>query len=479
MYMKATPPQLDEPTRLDPLAAVEQAAPPQLVLVADDDPHVRQLLELVLSDDGYEVISASNGHELVRMAQEHTPGLMLVDLMMPQMDGFEAIRQMRNDSRTAHIPMLILTARSLTGDVVTGFETGADDYIAKPFNISELLARVKSHLRRAAQRPVLNPLTGLPSGVLLSQELRRRLAQQSAFALLYADLDNFKVFNDTYGFSRGDRAILLVAGIIQRVIAAHGNADDFIGHIGGDDFAVLTTPDRSKVLCHAIIDAFDDEIRGLYSPEDRQRGYFSAVDRHGVLRRFGLMSISIGVVSSQRRRYAEEEEFTRIAAEMKHYAKTRPGSSFAVDKRAANQNTDIERRGARQRAVLIVSDDSSLRVVLRTTLQEEGYLVMEADNAEILRQPILADDRPPLIIADAQLGAPLWALCGTCMAASVKSLFVVLAHDDDDVAQARTAGAAMCLRQPLPLAEIVACVDQLITAACELDEETPPVDNRE
>jgi diguanylate cyclase (GGDEF)-like protein len=480
MYTKATPTQRDEPTTQATMAAAEQTAVlQQRVLVADDDPHVRQLLELVLSDDGYEVISASNGHELVRMAQEHTPGLILVDLMMPQMDGFEAIRQMRNDSRTAHIPMLILTARSLTGDVVTGFETGADDYIAKPFNISELLARVKSHLRRAAQRPVLNPLTGLPSGVLLSQELRRRLAQQSAFALLYADLDNFKVFNDTYGFSRGDRAIILVASILQRVLATHGNAEDFIGHIGGDDFAVLTTPERSKVICRAVISVFDDEIRSLYSPEDRVRGYFSAVDRHGVLRRFGLMSISIGVVSSERRSYAEEEEFTRIAAEMKHYAKTRPGSTFAVDKRAAKQSTDIERRGARQRAVLIVSDDSSLRVVLRTTLQEDGYLVMEADNAEILRQPILADDRPPIMIADAQLGEPLWALCTSCIPASAKSLLVVLAHDDDHVAQARVAGAAMCLRQPLPLAEIVACVDQLITAACDLDEETPPVDNRE
>jgi len=477
MYTKATPTQLNEPTTQAAMAAAEPTVPPpQLVLVADDDPHVRQLLELVLGDDGYEVISASNGHELIRMAQEHTPGLILVDLMMPQMDGFEAIRQMRNDSRTAHIPMVILTARSRSGDIVTGFETGADDYIAKPFNISELLARVKGHLRRAAQRPVLNPLTGLPSGVLLSQELRRRLAQQSAFALLYADLDNFKVFNDTYGFSCGDRAILLLASILQRVLAVHGNADDFIGHIGGDDFAVLTTPDRSRALCRAIVDVFDDEIRSLYSPEDQLRGYFSAVDRHGVLRRFGLMSISIGVVSSERRSFAEEEEFTRIAAEMKHYAKTRAGSSFAIDKRAANQDMDIERRGARQRAVLIVSQDSSLRAVLRTTLQEDGYLVLEADNAEILRQSSAAEDRPPLLIADAQLGEPLWALC-TERAASAKSPLVVLAYDDDDVAQARAVGATMCLRQPLPLAEIVACVDQLITAACELDEETNPADS--
>jgi DNA-binding response OmpR family regulator len=124
--------------------------PHQRVLIADDDPNIRQLLELTLRGDGYDVICASNGHELVRLAQERVPGLILVDLVMPYMDGYEAIRQMRNDTRTAHIPMLILTARSRSGDIVTGFESGADDYIAKPFDIAELLARVRSHLRRAA-----------------------------------------------------------------------------------------------------------------------------------------------------------------------------------------------------------------------------------------------------------------------------------------------------------------------------------------
>ena len=157
----------------------EQATTPHWrVLIADDDPYIRQLLELALGDDGYEVISAIDGHELVRLAQDRAPSLILVDLAMPRMDGYEAIRQMRNDTRTAHIPMLILTARTGAKDVVIGFDTGADDYIAKPFDITELLARVKSHLRRSTQRPVLNPLTGLPGGVLLSQALRHRLARK-------------------------------------------------------------------------------------------------------------------------------------------------------------------------------------------------------------------------------------------------------------------------------------------------------------
>jgi diguanylate cyclase (GGDEF)-like protein len=451
---------------------IESTTPPQpRVLIADDDPYIRQLLEIALDDEGYEVISAIDGHELVRMAQDCAPNLILIDLSMPRMDGYEAIRQMRNDTRTAHIPMLILTARSEAQDIVTGFESGADDYIAKPFDISELLARVKSHLRRSTQRPVLNPLTGLPGGLLLSQVLRQRLAANSPFALLYADLDNFKAFNDIYGFSRGDQAILFLANTIQKVMAEHGNPSDFIGHIGGDDFAMLTTPDRAEPICRALIATFDDEVRQLYNSEDRQRGYISGADRYGILRRFDLMSISIGVVSTLRRSFRDEETLTRVAAEMKHHAKERPGSAYAVDQRAQTQNASVERRRMRSRALLIVSDDTSLCAVLRSTLCDVGYMVQEAADTDVARRRIEATEGPALVLADAQLGAPLWDLC-TTQASSQRSLaIVVLAYDAKDCARAQaTAGVTACLQLPLPLAEIVACVERL-TNSDELADE--------
>jgi DNA-binding response OmpR family regulator len=444
--------------------------PHQRVLVADDDPSIRQLLELTLRSDGYDVICASNGHELVRLAQERVPGLILVDLVMPQMDGYEAIRQMRNDTRTAHIPMLILTARSRSGDIVIGFETGADDYIAKPFDINELLARVKSHLRRSAQRPVLNPLSGAPGGVLFSQELRHRLVRGAPLALVYADLDNFKAFNDAYGFSRGDRAILLLAGIIQNILAMRGNPDDFIGHIGGDDFAVLTTPDRVDAICSALIATFDREVLQLYHPDDRRRGYLSAADRHGILRRFKLMSISIGVVTSERRAFSDEEEFTRVAAEMKHFAKAQSGSGYAVDQRVVRQRASTERRSARHRGILIVSEEGSLRAVLRSILQGDNYPVQEVEDVESLRRR-LDDDPPALVLADAQLGAPLWALCTARAGTRRCPPIVVLAHDDDEIALARAAGATACLQQPLPLADIVTCVGHMLNGPCDPNED--------
>jgi DNA-binding response OmpR family regulator len=146
------------------------------IFVADDDPALCLLLRETLQDAGYDVTIASNGDELVRMAQDQPPDLILVDLMMPLMDGFEAIRQLRNDTRTSHLPMIILTARSTSSEVVTGFDSGADDYIVKPYDIDVLLARIRSHLRRAAQLPVRNPLTGMPGNVLLQAELERQLS---------------------------------------------------------------------------------------------------------------------------------------------------------------------------------------------------------------------------------------------------------------------------------------------------------------
>jgi DNA-binding response OmpR family regulator len=455
----------DRPMQHDDSAG-QTFAPHQRVLVADDDPGIRQLLELTLRSDGYDVICASNGHELVQLAQERVPGLILVDLVMPYMDGYEAIRQMRNDTRTAHIPMLILTARSRTGDIVVGFDTGADDYIAKPFDIAELLARVRSHLRRAAQRPVLNPLTGVPGGVLLSQELRHRLAGGQPLALLYADLDNFKAFNDAYGFSRGDRAILLLAGIIQNVLAAHGNPNDFVGHIGGDDFAVLTAPSCVDPICRKLIATFDREVLQLYHPDDRRRGFLSAADRHGILRRFNLMSISIGVVTSKQRTFSDEEEITRVAAEMKHFAKAQPGSSYAVDQRVLRRHTATERRSARHRGLVIASDDAPLRAVLLSTLQGNSYPVQEITSIDALRQR-LESDPPALVLADAQLGEALWTLCAECTGRRHHPPIVVLAHDNEEVARARSAGATACLQEPLPLADIVACVAHLLQGQCE------------
>ncbi len=382
------------------------------ILIADDEPAVRQLLELVLRSQGYEVFVTQNGDQLVRTAQEWIPDLVIVDLMMPQMDGYEAIRQLRNDTRTAHVPMLILTARSTAEDVVTGFDTGADDYVTKPFNIPELLARIRAHLRRAAQTPVHNPLTGLAGNVLLTEELKYRLRNDSSFALLYVDLDNFKAFNDTYGPARGDRLIKLVADVLVEVVQQHGAPSDFIGHIGGDDFAVLTTPDRLDAICQGVIALFDKRVRDLYDPDDLARGYLRGVDRQGVPRNFLITTISIGVVTNRRRRFADYDEVSRIAAEMKQYAKQLPGSTYAVDIRGiSEQAVERDRRGAPPPPVLIVSADAPLRNIITPLLDEMDLRALDAPTVLDAERLLAYHPETALVIVDARVGKQVRDFC--------------------------------------------------------------------
>ena len=430
------------------------------ILIADDELAVRQLLELVLVGQGYEVALAANGAQLVRMAQERVPDLVLVDLMMPQLDGYEAIRQLRNDTRTAHLPMLILTAKSTLDDVVTGFETGADDYITKPFNIPELVARIKGHLRRASQQPVRNPLTGLPGNVLLTEELKYRLNQTEPFAYLYVDLDNFKAFNDTYGPARGDRVIKLLADVLTEMVDAHGSGTDFIGHIGGDDFAVLTTPEKLEPLCKAVMTAFDQRVRLLYDEGDLARGYLQGIDRQGIMRRFPLVSLSIGVATNRNRAFADYEELSRVAAEMKQFAKQESGSSFAVDVRSSPDGAvSEERRGSKLPVVLLIAPDSPLRRALRSYLHQQGQRVLEA--AGLLEANALLQQvpEPDLIVADAQLGAELWELSETLQLDLPDVPLLAIADSDSAAAAARAHGFALVLRQPVEAAAFHAATE--------------------
>lgn len=433
------------------------------ILVADDEKSVRQLLDLVLRGQGYEVTLAQDGDQLVRAAQEQVPDLVLVDLMMPGLDGYEAIRQLRNDTRTAHIPMLILTARSTPNDVVVGFESGADDYITKPFNIPELLARIKGHLRRASQRSVRNPLTDLPGNVLITEEVKYRIRRGDPFAFLYFDLDNFKAFNDTYGPARGDRVIRLVAEVLIEASQSHGHPSDFIGHIGGDDFAVLTIPDVVDALCRTVIATFDERVRQLYDPEDLKRGYLQGVDRQGFARRFPIITISIGGVTTEQRRFHDYDEVSRVAADMKQYAKQQAGSTYAIDvrdPRAAAISGD--RRGKQLPTVMLISPDAELQMLLRGALDVAGYRVLEAPGVPEAHGLLAHEFQPTLIAADAQIGALLWEFADHLQVVSPEVPLLVLSARGDDEARALSHGARAFLLHPFQVQQFIAAVERLV-----------------
>ena len=304
------------------------------LLVVDDDPFIARLLEIELRAAGYDVRVAADGAMAFEAAQERCPDLVLADVMMPNMDGFELTRRLRQDPRTASVSVIMLTARGLSADKLEGFAIGADDYIVKPFDTPELLARIRGVLRRSRDTRTQSPLTGLPGNVRIEEEIDARIDRNEAFAILYADLDHFKAFNDHYGFMRGDQVIQTTARLIgDAAREATGNAA-FVGHVGGDDFVVVVSPDHASLVAEAIVSAFDAAAPGFYDDIDRERGFVEVTNRRGELQRFGMITVSIGVASTDRRVFQHYAEAVALATEMKQYTKGSATSSWAMDRRS-------------------------------------------------------------------------------------------------------------------------------------------------
>jgi diguanylate cyclase (GGDEF)-like protein len=317
----------------DQLVDQSETAGGESLLVADDDPFIARLLEIELRAAGYDVRVASDGNQALELAQDRSPDLVLADVMMPNMDGFELTRRLRQDPRTATVSIIMLTARGLSADKLEGFAIGADDYIVKPFDTPELLARIRGVLRRAKEMRAQSPLTGLPGNVRIEEEIDQLVESGREFALLYADLDHFKAYNDHYGFMRGDQVIQATSSLLEEVSREVTGAEAFVGHVGGDDFVLIVSPDKATDVAEAVVARFDAEIPLLYDSDDRERGYVEVANRRGELQRFPLLSISIGIATTERRAYAHYAEAVAIATEMKTFTKSTAGSSWALDRR--------------------------------------------------------------------------------------------------------------------------------------------------
>jgi diguanylate cyclase (GGDEF)-like protein len=313
-------------------------------LIADDDEDIRAFLDVVLDLAGFDVIQARDGVEALELVHAHAPDVVVLDVMMPRMDGMEALRRLRVDARTGHIPVLMLTAKAQREDTIAGLDSGADDYITKPFDADELLARIGSALRRAEQQRTRNPLTGLPGNESILTELQGRIGRGEPFALLYVDLDQFKPFNDHYGFLRGDDALRALADLLREVQDELGDPTSFVGHVGGEDFVLIVHPDVAEQISIEICNRFDVLAPTFYDPADASAGSIEVADRRGVAQRFGLLSLSIGIASSDRREFAHQGEAVAAATEMKRYAKSRGqgGSNYAFDRRSEEDGVEIE-----------------------------------------------------------------------------------------------------------------------------------------
>lgn len=440
------------------------------ILFADDDAALRQLLQAILEEHGFDVVAVPSGEALVRAAVSGQPDLLLIDVNMPLMDGLEAVRQLRNDTRTSHLPMLLLTARTQSDEVVIGFESGADDYIPKPFDADELVARIKANLRRQARVPILNPLTQLPGNKAIAEEVEQRITTGELFGLLYFDFDNFKALNDAYGPARGDRVIKLLATILREMHAASDD-DIFVGHIGGDDFIAITTPGNMERISHEVMDRFDRDVLAFYDPTDKQRGYLRGVDRFGMPRRFPIVSVSIGGVTNEQRTFAGYEDVSAMATEMKSYAKKFAGSAYAINGRTHDLPVaPAEERRGQPLTIVVVSPEPLLHDALQPLLHD-GRCRAIAFNAVPSMDEIL-DHFPDLVTLNvADPGC--WAMAVALRESRPALPLVIASPNSEDEHRAWACGAYAFIAEPFPPEYYRACVAQLL----RLNERIPPTDS--
>jgi len=282
---------------------------------------------------GVTVVATSDAATVEALALRSLPLLLLVEGDAPDGNGLALCQRLKADPFTAIVPVAVLAGRHGTDDVQRWFEAGADEYLSPLFEPAERRRRLDALLIRTERGMSVQPSTRLPGSSEIEREIRRWLESGQIFAVCYADLDYFKEFNDRYSYYEGDRVIVLVSRILHDVVKGLLGGGGFVGHIGGDDFICVMPLGRVNEVCTEILDVFDAIIPYQYSEQDRRAGYYFGKDRRGQLHQVPLMTLSIGIVTNEHRRFTHPAQVSELATEMKAYAKTLPGSVFVVDRR--------------------------------------------------------------------------------------------------------------------------------------------------
>ena len=306
----------------------------QRILLVDDEPHLVKVIKTRLENAGYAVIAARTGEEALRLVEEEKPDLIILDIVMPDIDGFQICNTLRSQFKTRHIPIIFLSAMRGVEDKIRGFNIGADDFLTKPFVSGELLARVNNILIKNSALKLCSPLTGLPGNVLIRQETARRIANGGSYSWLYFDLDHFKEYNDHYGFLQGDEVIQFVSETLVEALEKKGNGNDFLGHIGGDDFIIISTVDKAEEIARYVIRKMEDDSFRFFSDKELRVGYYVHKRRDGEEIKIPTqLAVTVAVISSDVAEYKHPAQISSHAAQVKNYGKTIPGSVIVYNRR--------------------------------------------------------------------------------------------------------------------------------------------------
>lgn len=302
------------------------------ILLADDSPAILALVSETLREAGFSIIEAHDGQEAIDKTYKENPDLLILDYEMPQKSGFEVVSEVRSRTGYLHTPIIIFTANTEKSTKMQGLGLDIDDYLTKPADGDEIVARVKLLLKRNKQKMDCNPLTRLPGNPSIQARVEEALSSGRTFAVLYCDLNNFKSFNDKYGFEAGDRVLKQTSEIL--VQAARQDANSFVGHIGGDDFIIVCDFDKAEPIAREITKNIDALAPSLYDAQDREQGFMQAKNRKGELETFNFLAIGIGIVHNTKRSLTSFAQVSHIGAELKCLAKQHPkGSYYVLDRR--------------------------------------------------------------------------------------------------------------------------------------------------
>ncbi|MDP1547935.1 MAG: response regulator [Anaerolineales bacterium] len=284
------------------------------LLVVEDDLDIANMLKIYFTGLKYDVDVANRGRDALEKTRQVLPHLIVLDIMLPDIDGYEVCRTLRTNMRTSHIPVIFLTQKDERSDKLQGLELGADDYITKPFDIEELKLRVQGAIRRSERESLTDPRSGLPAGRLIEEQLRR-IIREKDWALLDVRINNFEPFKDVYGFVAGDDVMRFASMLVGEVVDELGTTSDFIGHAGGDNFIIITTSEAAANLRQKIKNRFAAEVQSHYNFIDRQQGFIQAPTTEGGSEKVGFMTFSVGLVSPTSHSFADIREITELAAE--------------------------------------------------------------------------------------------------------------------------------------------------------------------
>ncbi len=311
------------------------------VLLAEHEKGITEILCYLLRAWDYEVIVAKDGVAVFDIVRYEHPDIIIVDSSLPKIDGLKLSKALKEDFLTAHIPVIILIDKKNIRKKMLEIEQGVDDYIANPPDPIDLEVRLEMALRRSTHQLHANALTMLPGNRQIEKNIQTKIEEDAMFSVAYYDIDNFKSFNDKYGYMKGDSVIRHTAYIISITVKRFGNRDDFVGNIGGDDFVVVSTPHRDRLIASESILNFNRLISFHYSREDRERGCVVSKDRRGNVSNTPLMSISIAIVNNKNHKLQTIVELMEVIAEIKCYLKTLPGSNFLVNRRGPAKKESV------------------------------------------------------------------------------------------------------------------------------------------